>query len=86
MIQGKTNSGFEFCIEKERVENYELVELLGEVDSNPILLPKVVRLFLGDEQTERFKNHLRDDKGFVSTEKLMNELLEIFKASNELKN
>lgn len=86
MIKGKTESGFEFAIEKVRLENYELVELLADVDDNPILLPKLIRVFLGDEQAQKLKEHLRDDKGFISTKKLTAELMSIFSSVKELKN
>lgn len=86
MIKGTTKSGFEYEISKERLENYELIEVLSEVDSNPLLLPKVVNLLLNKNQAEKLKNHLRDSEGLISTEKLSNEIMEIFKGQKETKN
>ncbi|OHX26863.1 hypothetical protein BKX95_07970 [Streptococcus iniae] len=73
----KTKSGFECEISQARLDNYELVEALGELDTNPLKLPKVLNLLLG-EQVETLKNHLRDGDGFVSTEAIMDEVKEIF--------
>lgn len=86
MLTGKTTSGFEYVISKARLENYELIEALSEVDENPLLLPKTVNLLLGKEQANKLKDHLRDDEGLVSSEKLSNEITEIFQNQNETKN
>jgi hypothetical protein len=86
VIIGKTKSGFEFKISKARLENYELIESLSEVDENPLLLPKTVNLLLGKEQAGKLKDHLRDKEGLVSTEKLTNEIMEIFQSQSETKN
>lgn len=86
MIKGKTTSGFEYEISKARLENYELIEALSEVDENPLVLPKTVNLLLGKEQANELKDHLRDDEGLVSTEKLTNEIMEIFQNQSETKN
>ena len=86
MIKGKTESGFEYEISKARLENYELIEALSEVDENPLLLPKVVNLLLGKDQAIKLKDHLRDSDGLVSSEKLSNEIMEIFQNQSETKN
>ncbi|CZT38831.1 hypothetical protein [Streptococcus agalactiae] len=79
----KTSSGFEYKIEESRLKNYELVEALADLESNPLSLPKVLRLLLGD-QVESLKNHLRSEDGTVSTEAIMEEVKEIFE-SGQLK-
>lgn len=86
MIKGITSSGFEYEISKGRLENYELVEALSEVDDNPLMLPKTVNLLLGKQQADRLKEHLRDEEGLVSTDKLANEIMEIFQKEKEIKN
>lgn len=86
MIKGETKSGFKYEISKERLENYELIEVLAEVDSNPLLLPKVVNLLLNKEQADRLKEHLRDTEGLVSTNKMFAEIMEIFQNQAEAKN
>ena len=85
-MKGKTTSGFEYEIARARLENYELIEALSEVDENPLLLPKVVNLLLGKDQAIKLKDHLRDSDGLVSSEKLSNEIMEIFQSQKETKN
>jgi hypothetical protein len=84
-LVGVTKSGFEYSIPKKNLNNYELVEVLGEVDTNALFLPKVLKLLLGKEQVEKLKNHLRDADGIVNTEKMAAELEDIFKAQQKLK-
>lgn len=86
MIKGTTKSGFAFNIAKERLNNYELLEVIGELDSNPLVLSKVVKLLLGNEQTEELKNHLRTEDGLVPADKLSVEITEIFQSQSETKN
>lgn len=85
MLKGKTSSGFEFKVTDARLNNYELLENVADVDENPLLLPKVVNLLLGQEQAKRLKDHVRDDDGMVDSEKLGVEIQEIFNFQ-ELKN
>ena len=86
MISGETKSGFKFKISKARLENYELIESLSEVDENPLLLPKTVNLLLGKEQTGKLKDHLRDKDGLVPTDKLTGKRIDIFQSQAETKN
>ncbi len=83
MIKGKTKSGFEFEISKDVVNDYELVENLAELEENPLLLGKIVKQILGEEQTARLKDHVRNEKGIVPTDKMTQEIIEIFKNSGE---
>ncbi|NLI64499.1 MAG: hypothetical protein GX367_07195 [Bacteroidales bacterium] len=86
MIKGKTKSGFEYEILEENLNNYELVEVLGELEENPLLIARVVNLLLGKEQADRLKNHLRTENGTVPTDKMSEEIMEIFNSQNETKN
>lgn len=85
-LEGTTKSGFQYKISKARLENYELIEALSEVDANPLLIPKTVNLLLGKEQATKLKDHLRDDEGLVSSKKITHEMMEIFQHQEEAKN
>ena len=84
-LVGVTKSGFTYSIPKKNLNNFELVEALGEIEDNPLVLPKVLKLLLGKEQTQKLKNHLRDNDGIVDTDKMTAELEDIFKAQKKLK-
>lgn len=86
IITGKTKTGFMYQLQKERLNNYELLEAIGELDDNPLVLSKVVNLLLGKEQTKKLKEHVRTEDGIVPTEKLSEEITEIFQNQNLTKN
>lgn len=84
--KGKTKSGFEYEIPAHHLDNYELLELFAEVDENPLVVPKLITLLLGTEQKDRLIEHLRTEDGNVPIESVTNELTEIMKESDEVKN
>ena len=86
MIKGKTKSGFSYELDKERLNNYELLEAIEELEENPLVLSRVVNLLLGKEQTKKLKDQLRTENGIVSTEKMSEEITEIFQNQGETKN
>lgn len=80
-----TKSGFKYEISKERLNNYELLEYISEVDTNPLIIPKLLEALLGKKQKQKLIEHLRDKKGLVPTEKLVEEIKEILE-NKDLKN
>lgn len=86
VLKGKTESGFNYVISKDRMNNYELVEALGELEENPLSLGKAVALMLGKEQTKALKEHLRTDDGFVPNDLMQAEVIEILQSQSKLKN
>ncbi|MBS4750968.1 hypothetical protein KG091_07740 [Carnobacteriaceae bacterium zg-ZUI78] len=85
MIKGTTQTGFSYEIDDKRLANYELLEYLSELDTNPLLLPKIVKILLGD-QAIALKNHVRDENGLVDMNKMSNEISDIFENQKQLKN
>ena len=87
MIEGTTESGFCFKISDERLDDYELLEAICEVDNgNSALIPKVAELTLGKEQLNALKEHLRNENGIVRTTEMFAEIMQIMKGSNDGKN
>jgi hypothetical protein len=84
MIKGKTKSGFNYHIDENILQDYELLEAIAETEKNPIFITKVVRMLLGDD-TDKLKEHVRDENGHVSIEKMNVEITEIFEAQKKLK-
>ena len=87
MIIGKTQSGFEFEIEEEILDDYDFLEVLSKIDEGETTLAlKMVDMLLGEEQKEKLKDHVRSESGRVSARKLIAEVMEIFSATNKGKN
>ena len=86
MIQGKLKSGFEYKIEESALNNIELLDLIVEVDQNPLAISKVVKMLLGEEQRNNLYDHLRTEKGNVPVVAVSEAVAEIFQSSNQGKN
>jgi hypothetical protein len=80
MLKGKTGSGFEYEVTDAALNDYELVEVLAEVDTNPLLLPRLVKKLLGEEQKNKLLEHLRTKDGNVPIDSISAEIMEIFQS------
>ena len=85
-MKGKTTTGFEFDIEDERLDDMELVDIMAEIDENPLLMPKLCKMLLGEEQKKRLYDHLRSEDGRVPIEATTNAIQEIVNSPGDLKN
>ena len=72
MFTGKTSSGFEFSLQDEVLDDYELLETL--------------QMLLGPAQRDALKDHVRSENGRVSAQKMLAEVMEIFESKNKSKN
>jgi len=87
VLKGETNTGFEFSLGDDVMDDYELLEVLSSIDTGDYtLVPKMVEMLLGKEQKESLKDHLRNKNGKVSVKGMMEEVMEIFKESTPGKN
>lgn len=85
-IKGKTDTGFEFEISASVGDDWELLELISEAETNPLAVIQILNRIFDKEQVNSLKEHVRDDNGIVSTTKLMSEVTNIFTKAGELKN
>lgn len=86
MIKGKTKSGFKYEISDENINDYELFEVMAEIDENPLLLPKLLKMLLGAEQKDALIENLRGENGKVSMEAIQGAVTEIFANTKPVKN
>lgn len=87
MIKGKTNSGFEFQLNDNVLDNMELLELMVEVQNgNPAALIPSFRMVLGDEQHKALYDHLRTEDGRVPVKAAAEAFAEIVKTAKQGKN
>ena len=86
MIKGITKSGFKFEISDKALDDYEILELMADVDSNALLVPKIFEKLLGTKQKENLIKFLKKRDGYASTEKMAKILEEILLSSQKLKN
>ena len=86
MIKGKTKSGFEFEIDEANVNDYRLLKLIAQAETNKMVIAEIVSRLFGEEQEERLLKHLEDEHGRVSLELVDAEIAEIFLKVREVKN
>lgn len=86
MIRGKLGSGFEFKLNDDIFDDFELVELFAKVAKNPIWIGDLAEKMLGPEQKKALMEHLRDENGKVRTSAMMQALKEIEDAIPAVKN
>lgn len=91
MIEGKIKSGFKFTIDERILDDWRLVEAIGETESEDASnvirgMMNLSKLLLG-EQADALKKHIADkNDGFIPKEVMLNALVEIVQSSRELKN
>nr|DAU08481.1 MAG TPA: hypothetical protein [Caudoviricetes sp.] len=84
MLKGKTKTGFEYEFDENLFKDYELVELLAEVDDNPLVLPQIFKKLIGD-RVKDLKDHVKDENGVVDIEKMVAEFEDIISTQATLK-
>lgn len=85
VITGKTKTGFEYEIDKKILNDYELLEEIDNIGKNPLIIIKLLKRLLKEEQLEKLKEHIRNEEGIVQIDKMEKELTDIFDGINEIK-
>ncbi len=86
-MQKATSTGFEYKLDDEVLDDWELLKLLKKIDKGEgdLIIDLVPRL-LGDEQAQQLENHLIKLEGKVKISSMSREIGEIMNGSKELKN
>ena len=85
MIRGQTKSGFEFEIDEEVLDNWEILEVIDELEEKPNLIVRLSKMLLEDEQYKKLKKHCTVNGKVVMTA-MVNEVTEILNKNQETKN
>ena len=87
MITGTTDSGFTYTLDEETMDDYELLEMLCDIDNGKeSLITQAAKQLLGVEQLNALKEHVRNDKGRVPATKMIAEITQILSENKEGKN
>ena len=80
-IKGTTKNGFEFCVNPNALDDFELIDMIGQLDEGKIQnLPKIYEKMLGLEQKNALCNHLRTEDGRVPVVDMKDALIDIINA------
>ena len=85
VITGKTKTGFEYEIDKKILNDYELLEEIDNIGKSPLIIIKLLKRLLKEEQLEKLKEHIRNEEGIVPLDKMEKELIDIFDGIKEIK-
>ena len=83
MIKGTTKSGFDYTVQEEALDDYELLE---ELYPQAVAFIDAIEKIIGPEQKEQLKEHVRDEAGRVSIKRMFDEVGEILRGNQEGKN
>ncbi len=87
MITGTTESGFEYKLNEENMDDYELLENLCAIDEGDASKITVsAKQLLGEEQLKALKDHVRNENGRVSAAKMIEEITQILGGNKPGKN
>lgn len=87
MIKGTTKSGFQFEIQEEIFDDYELLETLVDADNGDnMAIFQAIDMILDGTQKDKLKEHVRNEKGRVPASAMIQELMGIMEASSAGKN
>lgn len=82
MIEGKTKSGFDFTLDQSNADDWELLEAIRKSNDDSSYAVDVAMRFLGDEQYNRLKEHVRVD-GKVKISLIEAEVAEMMEAASK---
>lgn len=87
MLKGISESGFEFEIDEEVLDDWEMLELLQEIDDGSVgKIAKAIVFLLGKEQYEKLKNFIKARDGKIKASVMIDEFTSIMNANKEVKN
>ncbi|QDK71456.1 hypothetical protein [Lactococcus protaetiae] len=86
MLKGTTKSGFRYEISENIGDDYEVLKLIKGVENDGTLIVDLVSKVLGGKQADNLEKFLKKRDGYVSTEKMGKEIIEIFTHQPVLKN
>lgn len=89
MIKGKTQSGFEFTVDPENLDDMEFIDAMVSLnDGNMFAMSTIANIMFDEAQKKALYEHLKklDEKGKVRTTAFAKEIIDILNYSEETKN
>ncbi len=89
MIKGTTKTGFNFELDDDVVDDYDLLLKLADVDNGNLTgIDGIFNEVLGEKQKKELREHIKKVTGRkrVSIKLMLTSLKDIFEATNETKN
>ena len=85
MIKGQTSTGFDYTLEDEVLDDWEVLELIDEIEEKPNVMVRLAKRLLEDKQYKALKEHCTVNSK-VKMRVMMKEITEILNVNQETKN
>ena len=87
MKEGKTSTGFDFVIDENKADDWELLKKFRRIDRGEQgLVVDVAEELLGIDQLDKLEQHLKELNGRVSITGMLGEISEILGGESTVKN
>lgn len=86
MIQGKTKSGFPFEVDDVHADNFELLEQIGKLGTDPTAVSNILEILIGEEKRKELKEYLRGENGIIKASAMFEAVDDIINALPKAKN
>lgn len=88
MINGKTSTGFSFSVDERIGNNFRFVQAFADMksddaDTRLAAMVELPRIVLGREGAARLQEHVADEDGFVPTDRVISEIVNIIQLVGE---
>lgn len=85
MLKGKTKSGFEFEVDENFFDDWEMVERIADYEENGSvhIMKGIIVDLLGKKQYRDLKNSLRNENGKITASAMEQAVTDIFQAIQE---
>lgn len=85
MITGKLENGYEYEVQEDAKDDWEIVEAINDLEDKPQKIVTVAKLLLGEDGYEKLKDACRVD-GRVAFTTMSEMVIEILQDCGETKN
>ena len=89
VVKGKTKTGFEFKLDTELIDDYEVLEMYEDIKETGLGVRKLLTRLIGEDGYNRLKEHCRKKDGTISAKRIgheMNDIMSTNVGDTEVKN
>ena len=77
VVKGKTKTGFEFELDTELIDVYEVLEMYEDIKETGLGVRKLLTRLIGEDGYNRLKEHCRKKDGTISAKRIGHEMNDI---------
>lgn len=78
-MKGTLKCGFEYEIDEKTLDDYRLLDLISQIEKNPLQISLLITKLLGEDQKEALLTYLESQNGTATIQAVTDCVVEIFK-------